>query len=387
MLRALILISFFSCTHKIVNAPEKFVEEKTIRKAVKTAHPQPPILLPGLGSKLPSYNSQGYEDAVKKYADLFVVLRDLDKCGDDPLIGFNASAQSKNVSWCLQSNKTSKSLYVDLNANGKIDEKSLNLVDAADGFEANLLSSENTPIKFTLSSDGEVYLQDDNYRRGVLQLDESEMTFEIRGTSTEYGHPHQWVWFDLNGDNEIPPLSNQSEEWFQVRERYLNINESTWEFTIAKNGNTISLSPVAYRAPRSMIAVGHKAPNFSIDKTSKLELSDFRGDVILIDYWSQYCGFCVTAAPELKKLYDLFHIQGFQIVGLTDDPESEAQAFMKRHELDWNHVLESAEGPVNSIYRLDSYPSYILVDKKGTIRCLGKECLEKAKIKSLLEEE
>ena len=102
--------------------------------------------------------------------------------------------------------------------------------------------------------------------------------------------------------------------------------------------------------------------------------SDYKGKVVLVDYWATWCRPCIEAMPMLKRYYELYHDKGFEIVGVSVDEDLEAlQAFLKRAELPWPSLFsrdEKAAGgnhPMAVYYGVMKYPTTILVDQKGKV--------------------
>ena len=125
------------------------------------------------------------------------------------------------------------------------------------------------------------------------------------------------------------------------------------------------------RAARAALTVGSPAPDFSFTDTSGRahKLSDYRGKVVLLDFWGVWCAPCVAEAPKLVALYDKFHDRGLEIIGLDtlDTPDRVAE-FVATHKFRWVQTIEAEKGPIQTLYRINGYPSYLLIDRDGTIR-------------------
>ncbi|MGH9798978.1 MAG: TlpA disulfide reductase family protein [Blastocatellia bacterium] len=71
---------------------------------------------------------------------------------------------------------------------------------------------------------------------------------------------------------------------------------------------------------------------------STFKLEDYRGKVLVVDFWATFCGPCVKQVPELVKLNEKYRDRGLALVGLTADPKSDQQKvedFVKKFEVNY----------------------------------------------------
>lgn len=110
-----------------------------------------------------------------------------------------------------------------------------------------------------------------------------------------------------------------------------------------------------------------------------LNLSDYKGKYVLLDFWASWCLPCRKGNPHLKELYAKYKGKGFEIIGISDD-DSHPDAWKKAVEKDeigiWKHVLrgmkKTASGFDRSDDKLDAYnvhslPTKILIGPDGKI--------------------
>lgn len=89
----------------------------------------------------------------------------------------------------------------------------------------------------------------------------------------------------------------------------------------------------------------------------------------LIDFWFSHCGPCIAEFPRLKNIYNKFHGKGFDIVSISIDGEeylNDYKAAIKKNNLLWNHVWDK-DGRLAKKYNINSFPTYILLDKNNKI--------------------
>ncbi len=117
---------------------------------------------------------------------------------------------------------------------------------------------------------------------------------------------------------------------------------------------------------------GGEAPDFTMNDTegNPVKLSDFRGKVMLIDFWASWCGPCRRENPHVVELYNHFHNKGFDVLGVSLDKSKEPWLkAIKDDGLVWNHVsdLKYWSNEAAQLYGVTSIPHTVLVDKDGKI--------------------
>ncbi|NBC07198.1 MAG: redoxin domain-containing protein [Bacteroidetes bacterium] len=117
---------------------------------------------------------------------------------------------------------------------------------------------------------------------------------------------------------------------------------------------------------------GSTAPDFTQKNPDgeEVSLSDFRGKVVLIDFWASWCGPCRRENPKVVKLYEEYKDQGFEILGVSLDRKKDR--WLKAIEADglvWPHVsdLKGWQNEVAQLYGVGSIPHTVLLDREGKI--------------------
>ena len=116
--------------------------------------------------------------------------------------------------------------------------------------------------------------------------------------------------------------------------------------------------------------VGQPAPDFVLKSASgeNIRLSEYRGDIVMINFWATWCGPCRQEMPLLDELYGRYGKVGFSLLGVNIDDDSE-KALEMAEELGVSFpVLFDAEKEVSKRYQVEAMPVTVLVDRSGTVR-------------------
>jgi cytochrome c biogenesis protein CcmG/thiol:disulfide interchange protein DsbE len=120
--------------------------------------------------------------------------------------------------------------------------------------------------------------------------------------------------------------------------------------------------------------VGEIAPDFTLKdlRGRNVSLSEYRGHVVILDFWATWCPPCNETIPELVSLEEKYGGKGVVVLGIAiDDGHSNAatlSAFSKEHKMNYSVLLGS--DAVEGIYNIRSIPTLFLLDRKGKIQHL-----------------
>ncbi len=118
--------------------------------------------------------------------------------------------------------------------------------------------------------------------------------------------------------------------------------------------------------------VGYKANEFSQNNPDgkKINLSDFRGQYVLIDFWASWCRPCRMENPNVVSAYNKFKDKGFTVLGVSMDSNREPWLnAIQQDNLTWTHVsdLKGWGNEVGKLYGVTGIPQNYLIDKEGKI--------------------
>lgn len=118
--------------------------------------------------------------------------------------------------------------------------------------------------------------------------------------------------------------------------------------------------------------ISGKAPVFTLKSRSghNLRLSDYRGQVLLINFWASWCGPCRQEMPLLEKLYKRYKKLGFTIMGVNVDTDStKANNYLKDMSVTFPIVYDTTNA-VSKSYNVNAMPTTVIVDRNGNMRFL-----------------
>ncbi len=105
------------------------------------------------------------------------------------------------------------------------------------------------------------------------------------------------------------------------------------------------------------------------DMNGKLmKLSDYRGKVVVLDFWANWCGFCRQMFPYEKDLVKRMRDQPFAMVGVNcDSDKKDLKREMERHGINWPSWWD-VNGKIRTRWQLEGLPLIFLIDHKGVVR-------------------
>jgi thiol-disulfide isomerase/thioredoxin len=100
-----------------------------------------------------------------------------------------------------------------------------------------------------------------------------------------------------------------------------------------------------------------------------LKLSDFKGKIVLLDFWATWCPPCRVEIPNLLEIYRQFKNKNFVLISVSLDRDIPlARQFVKEKEMNWLHVIDrKSSSSIAALYEIEYIPATFIIDGKGKI--------------------
>ena len=227
--------------------------------------------------------------------------------------------------------------------------------------------------------------------KGELKLDGKAYTIVLvdADVNGNYNDEADFYVVDVDGDGVLHGDEGEHEV-FSLEEPF-TIGESSFRLAeVSPDGSTVRVVPTEYVPPKVPLYIGAEAPDFSFESLQgeEISLSQYRGKVVLLDFWASWCLPCVVAMPKMKSLYEAYHDEGLEIIGINLDLSREqALDFVQHFELPWPQYWDGKgyDSELAVLFRVKAIPMLYLIDQQGIIRgkWLG---LAEEEVKSTIEE-
>jgi thiol-disulfide isomerase/thioredoxin len=112
-------------------------------------------------------------------------------------------------------------------------------------------------------------------------------------------------------------------------------------------------------------------PEWAKDTDGKpLRVAEYKGKILLVDFWASWCGPCRGEAPNLVNAYGKYHGKGFEVIGISlDQSEKEFKQFMQDIKMTWREYFDGLgwDNKVGKVYGIGAIPAMYLLDKEGKV--------------------
>lgn len=128
---------------------------------------------------------------------------------------------------------------------------------------------------------------------------------------------------------------------------------------------TLSACYSGSRPPR----IGSNAPDFTVqDSQSKITLSQYKGQIVVLNFWATWCPPCVEEMPSLVEMQRRMKLKGITVLAVSVDVDENAyKQFLKDHRVDLLTVRDASQKS-NNLYGTFKFPETYIIDRNGVMR-------------------
>jgi thiol-disulfide isomerase/thioredoxin len=105
-----------------------------------------------------------------------------------------------------------------------------------------------------------------------------------------------------------------------------------------------------------------------------LDPARYEGKVVLVDFWATWCGPCIAEIPNIRKVYDSKHAEGFEVIAVNlDDQRSDLDTFLTQQEMPWSVYVSAVPGkagmetPLARSLMINAIPFTMLIGRDGKV--------------------
>jgi thiol-disulfide isomerase/thioredoxin len=166
----------------------------------------------------------------------------------------------------------------------------------------------------------------------------------------------------------------ESHEYYRCDELF-TVDGTTYRVEdIDLAGTQINIGISSIDAPQKPnLLPGHRATDFTGTDLAgnRISLSDYRGKVVLLDFWATWCRPCLAEIPHLKAIQAKYEDAGFTIIGVNLDMSRQpVEALVNEAGITWPQIYDDTgwKNEIAELYRVTGIPSTFLIDRNGIIR-------------------
>jgi len=116
-----------------------------------------------------------------------------------------------------------------------------------------------------------------------------------------------------------------------------------------------------------LLAVGASAPDWELsDADGKLQtLAQYRGKVVVLDFWATWCGPCTEVMPQMQKLYEKYKDSGVAVFGVSSWEQKDPAVFMKEKHYTYGLLLKGED--IAERYGVGTLPAVYIIGADGRV--------------------
>jgi len=190
--------------------------------------------------------------------------------------------------------------------------------------------------------------------------------------SGDFTHPRQGARNQIFVDGNLNGRFDDQER-FEIGDT-MNAGDTAFVVEqVSANGREVRLAAANKQAPRirapegSAIGGGGMARSFVAKAMDGVDVKfpqDFKGKLVLLDFWATWCGPCKREVPHLVKAYKKYHEHGFDILGVSSDRSNDGQKlrdYCRQNDMPWRQIFPGGR-KIGGLWNISAIPRMFLVD-------------------------
>lgn len=120
-----------------------------------------------------------------------------------------------------------------------------------------------------------------------------------------------------------------------------------------------------------VLETGQPAPAFTLPtlEGEQFKLSDYKGKVVMVNFWASWCEPCRVEMPEIQKAYETYKDQGLVVVGVNlRENEITVDGFAQSYGLTFPIALDKDGKVAVNSYKVKPLPTTFFIDREGVLR-------------------
>jgi len=172
---------------------------------------------------------------------------------------------------------------------------------------------------------------------------------------------HEVTTHTRNGINQTKVVVYSDVKW--------NQSAHDADFTFSPPPSAQVVSSISASSAQVASLIGAQAPDFTLEDANgkSVSLRDFRGKVVIVDFWASWCGPCRAQMPYLQDLHQKLADKGLVVLGLNIGEDSEAVTEFAKQSAYTFTLLLGGEPDVDTSYYVGAFPTTLVIDRQGKI--------------------